>query len=98
MCDARVLPKLLQKSDISLKEQLQIIQSVLQHCDAVHAHAESESGDFLRIVAVVLHELENIRIDHSAAKNLNPPGLLARTARDVVTIIAALSATAADEA
>src|ERR1700688_1137317 len=73
-------PKLLQKPHVSLKKQLQIIQPILQHRYAVHAHAEGKAGNFLGIVAVVLHELEDVRIDHAAAEDLNPSGLLTGTA------------------
>src|SRR5262249_37975415 len=78
----------------ALKKQLQIIQSVLQHRNAVHAHAKCEAGDSLWIVAVVFDELEHIRVDHAAAENFDPSGLFARTTR----IGATLAASAADEA
>src|SRR5207302_1673722 len=91
-----VLQKLLQKSHIALKEQLQIIKPVFQHSDAVHAHAEGEAGNLYGIVAVMLHELEHVGINHAAAENFDPSGLLARTARGIV--IASPPAPAADKA
>src|SRR5260370_11872998 len=75
------LYKLLQKPHIPLKEQLQIIHSILQQRDPVRAHAKGKSRNLLRVVPVVLHKFKNIGIDHAAAENLNPPGLLARAAR-----------------
>src|SRR5580698_6620694 len=88
------LPKLLQKPHISLKKMLQIIHAVLQHGDAVGAHTEGESGNFLRIVSTLFYELEHIRIDHATAQNFDPSCLLAGTAR----IISALAAPTAYEA
>src|SRR5271165_1829606 len=92
---ARFLPKLLQEPNIALKEQLNIVHSVLQQRQPVDAHAEGESGNFFRVVSVVLHELEHIRIDHAAAQHFNPSRLLAGTARSIPL---ALPASAADEA
>src|SRR5256885_15919266 len=42
--------KLLQKSHITIKKQLNIIHAVLQNRDALHSHAERKAGDFRRIV------------------------------------------------
>src|SRR6516162_2204255 len=88
------LSKLLQKPHIPLKEVLQIIHSVLQQGQPIHAHSERKSRYLLRVVSVVLHKLEHIGINHSAAEHLNPSCLFAGTAR----VRSALSATAADEA
>src|SRR5207247_7455644 len=90
------LRKLLQKPDVPLKEQLQIIEAVLQHRNSIYAHSKRKAGNFLLIVAVVLHELEDVRIHHAAPENFNPSGLLARAARRV--FMAAFAAPAADEA
>src|SRR3954466_6832411 len=78
------LYKLLQKPDITLEKQLQIIEAVLQHGDPVHAHAEREAGNFLRVIAVLLHEFKDIWIDHAAAENLDPSRLLAGTAWRII--------------
>src|SRR5579864_3983479 len=90
--------KLLQKSHIPLKEQLQIVHAINQHGDSVHAHSESEPGNFLGVVAVMLHELEHVGIDHAAAENFDPSSLLARAARLFFRSGATLPASAADEA
>src|SRR6266567_8598822 len=79
-----VLSKLLQKPHIPLKEILNIIHSILQQRQPVHAHPEGESGNFLRVVPVVLHELKHIRINHPASEHLNPSRLLAWTARSIL--------------
>src|ERR1700739_3588142 len=55
-----------QKPYTPLKEILQIIYSILEQRQPVDAHAECESGNFFRIVSVVLHELEHVGIDHAA--------------------------------
>src|SRR5215471_5277122 len=43
-----VLCELLQKPQISLEEQLNIVNSVSKHGDAFHAHAKGEAADFIR--------------------------------------------------
>jgi len=74
------LGKLMQKPHIALKEQLQIIEPILQHGDAVHAQAKGEAGNLLRVITILLHKLEDIWIDHAAAQDLDPAGLFAGTA------------------
>src|SRR5436190_16740073 len=64
--------KLFQKSHIPLKEQLQIIQTVLQHCDSVYAHAEGEARNLFRIVTVVPYEIEDVGVHHATAEDLYP--------------------------
>src|SRR5579884_4139620 len=88
------LSKLLQESHVPLKEQLQIIKPILQHRNSINAHAKGETGNLFGIVAVVLHKLEDVGIDHAAAENLDPSGLLAGSAGAPFT----LPASAADEA
>src|SRR5437588_12607439 len=75
------LRKLFQKSHIPLKKQLNVIDAVLQNRDAVDAHAKSKPADLRRVVAVVLHELEDVRVNHATAENLDPASGLAGTAR-----------------
>src|SRR5215472_290336 len=67
-----VLPELLQKSHIALKEQLQVIEAILQHGDAIGPHPKSKTRDSFRVVTVMFHELEHVRIDHAAAENFYP--------------------------
>src|SRR5580658_10396417 len=71
---------LLQKPYIPRKEQLQIIHPILQQSNPVRAHTKGKPRNLLRVIAVVLHKLEHIRIDHAASQDLNPSRLLARTA------------------
>jgi hypothetical protein len=59
--------KLLQKPNVAVKEQLNVIDPVLEDRDPVRAHSECEAGNFLRVIAVVFHELEHIRVHHAAA-------------------------------
>src|SRR5947207_6641742 len=84
------LSKLFQEPHVPIKEQLNIIHSVLQDCDAVCAHPEGEAADF---PGVVINKSVHVRIDHAAAQNLNPSCLFAGTAR----LRVALSAAATDE-
>src|SRR6202020_1693199 len=83
-----------QKPHIPVKEQLNIIHAILQQRDPIRAHAKRESRNFLRVISVILHKLEHVRIDHAASQNLDPSRLLARTAR----IAPSPSTAAADEA
>src|SRR5580692_3208874 len=91
---ASALSKLLQEPHIPLKKILQIIHAILQQRQPVDAHAECKSRNLLRIVAIVLHELEDIRIHHAASEHLDEPRLLTRPTR----IRSALPASATDEA
>src|ERR1700747_1212228 len=75
------LPKLLQKPHIALEEKLDVVHAVLQNGDTVCAHAEGETGDPLRVVAIMIYELEDMGIDHAEAQNLDPSRCLARPAR-----------------
>jgi len=63
--------ELSQKPEIILKKQPDIVDTVFQHGDALHAHAEGEAGNFFRIVA---DEFENRRIDHAGAEDFQPAG------------------------
>src|SRR5579863_8683423 len=89
-----VLPKLLQKPDVSIEEQLQIIHPILQQSNPVRTHAKGKSRNFFRVIPVVFHKLKHIRIDHPASQDFDPPSLLAGAAR----ISPALPAPTADEA
>src|SRR6516162_6478825 len=64
--------ELLQKPHVALVEQLDLLDLVLQYGDALHTHAEGEAQNLRRVVAVLLHELEHVGIDHSAAQQLDP--------------------------
>lgn len=69
--------KLFQKSDVPLKEQLDIVNFILEHSDALYAHAKSKATDFVRIVAVTFYEFEDCRVHHPAAQQLDPSAVLA---------------------
>lgn len=63
------LTELSQKSQVVLKKQPDIVDPILQHGDSLYTHAESESRDFLRIVA---DKTKHLGIDHTGAKNFQP--------------------------
>src|SRR5882762_3508556 len=90
---SKLLPKLLQKPYITLKEQLNIIHAVLQNRNPFHAHAECKSRNFRRIV---IYEAIHIRIDHAAAQQFNPSAGLAVAARSAVTYALAIAENATD--
>jgi len=68
--------ELLQKTQVVLKEEPNIVDSVLEHGHSFYAQAERESGDDLR---VVIHETIDRGIHHSGAKYLQPPCVTAQT-------------------
>src|ERR1041385_84225 len=73
--------ELLQEAHVAVEEQLDIVNTVLEHGDALDAHAECEAGNLLRVVAIVFMELEDFRVHHAAAKQLDPATCFAQTAR-----------------
>src|SRR5436305_871851 len=75
-----LLSKLLQKPDVALIKQLNIVDSIFQHRDSFYAHAEGESADLAGVVAVAFYELEHIGVDHAAAQQLDPAAHLAQAA------------------
>jgi len=50
--------------------------------DTLDTHAKSKAAVFLRIIA---NCFKNIRVDHAAAHDLDPPGTLTQTAPFAVT-------------
>src|SRR5437588_2378155 len=78
--------ELLQKSHVALKEQLDVVNPVFQHGDALHAHTEGEAAYVRGIIAVVLHELENVRVNHAAAQDFDPSAHLAQAATAAATL------------
>ena len=62
--DQRLLSKLLQKPYIALKKQLNIIHTVFQNRNPLHAHAKGESRN---LTGIVIHKAVHIGIDHAAA-------------------------------
>src|SRR6202521_2170250 len=69
--------KLLEKLQVVLEEQAQIIDAIAQHRQMVDSHAE---GIALPAFAVDARSLENIRMNHPAAQYFQPAGVLAQTA------------------
>ena len=78
--------ELLQEAQVVLVEQPDVVDAVLQHRDALHADAEREPGDLLRVVA---DGFEHRRVDHAAAENLEPAGVLADAAARAAAALAA---------
>src|ERR1035438_8088745 len=87
------LLKLFQKSYIALKEQLNVIYSVFQNCDAFYAHAEGEAGNFCR---VVIYKAEDVGVDHAAAEEFDPSAGLAVAAGSAVADAFAIAEDATD--
>src|SRR5581483_8584565 len=83
------LTELSQESQVVLKKQPNVVDAVLEHGDALHAHAEGEAGDLFRIVA---DESKNRRIDHAGAEDFEPAGGFAHAARLSVLESAAAAA------
>lgn len=67
--NALSLAKLSEKSEIVLEKKPNIVDTKLQHRDALHPHAKCESGDFFR---VIFDEAKNRRVDHSGAEYFQP--------------------------
>src|SRR5215470_1864211 len=70
---SRELPE---EAQVVLEEETQVVDAVLQHRDALDAHPERPARVLLRIVA---HVLQDLRMHHPAAEDLEPAGLLAHT-------------------
>ena len=60
----KVLGELAQEPNVSVKEQLYIVDAVLHGGEAVEAHAEGEAAHLLRVVSDVAVERG---IDHAGA-------------------------------
>src|SRR5207244_6244266 len=63
------ISELPQEGEVVLIEAPDVRDAVLQHRDALDAHAERETGVRLGIDAAVL---EHLRMDHAAAEDLHP--------------------------
>src|SRR5713226_2022235 len=61
--------ELAQEAHVVLEKDLNIVDAVFQHGQAVDADAEGEAADFLR---VVIHEAVDGGIDHAGAEELDP--------------------------
>src|SRR5260370_28757423 len=60
-----------------LEKELDVIDAVLEHGQAIHAHAEGESAD---LFCIVIHEAINGGIDHARAEEFDPAGAFALAA------------------
>src|SRR5512139_1475561 len=70
--------ELREEADVVFVEELDVRHAVLEHRDAIEAEAEGEAGVALGVVADVL---EDDRVDHPAAQDLEPTRALADAAR-----------------
>src|SRR5215831_2748568 len=69
--------KLAEEAHVALKKELNIVDAVFQHGEAVDAEAEGKAADFFR---VVVDEAVDRRVDHARAKELDPSRALALAA------------------
>src|ERR1700675_4926718 len=66
--------ELAEEADVVLKENLDVIDLVFQHGQAIDAHAEGEAADFF---GVVVDEAVDGGVDHAGAEEFNPAGAFA---------------------
>src|SRR5579864_2464470 len=71
------LRKLPQEAHVVLKKDLDVVDAVLEHGQAIHAHAECEPAD---LFGVVVHEAIDSGIDHARAEEFDPAGAFALAA------------------
>src|SRR5437667_4806496 len=67
-----------QEADVVLEKDLDIVDAVLEHGQAVDADAEGKATDFFR---VIIHEAVDGGIDHAGAEEFNPGRTFALRAR-----------------
>src|ERR1700692_3018803 len=91
--DQRSLTKLFQKPHIALEKQLYVIHAILQNRDSLNAHAKCKSGKSSRII---IDKSIYVRINHSAAQQLNPSAGLAVAARSAIPHTFAIAEDATD--
>ena len=61
--------ELVKKADIVFKVKPEVINAIFKHCGALYSHAECISRVFFKVNTACI---ENIRVNHSAAKKLKP--------------------------
>lgn len=83
------LAELPQKPQIILKEQPNVVDTVLQHGDALDAHAKGEPG---KLFGIITDEFEYRRIDHAGAQDFQPAAGFADAAALTVAQRAAAAA------
>ncbi len=69
--------ELLQEAGVVLEVEADVVGLVLEHGHALDAESEGEAGVLLAVDAAVL---EHVGIDHAAAEDLDPAGVLAERA------------------
>src|SRR5947209_13621046 len=69
------LRELPEEARVAVIELLDVVDAPLEHRDTFYAHAEGEAAYFRRIVAVVFHKIEYVRVDHAAAEQFDPAAL-----------------------
>jgi hypothetical protein len=84
--------ELAEEADIVLEEDLDVVDLVFEHGQAIDAHAEGEAADFF---GVVVDEAVDGGIDHAGAEEFDPAGTFAFGARAAAC---ACAATAAEDA
>src|SRR6267378_2893961 len=72
--DTCFLWELPEEAHVVLEKNLNIVDAVLEHREAVDADAEGEAADFFR---VVVHEAVDGGIDHAGSEELDPGGAFA---------------------
>src|SRR5882762_10069212 len=68
------LRELAEEAHVVLEKDLNVVDAVLEHRQAVDANAEGEAADFL---GIVVHEAVDGGIDHARAEELDPGGAFA---------------------
>src|ERR1700722_710224 len=66
--------ELAEKADVVLKENLDVVDLVFQHGQAVDAHAEGEAADFF---GVIVDEAVDGGVDHAGTEEFDPTGAFA---------------------
>src|ERR1700688_3048131 len=84
--------ELFQEADVVLEEDLDVVDLIFQHGEAVDTHAEGEAADFF---GVVVDEAVDGGVDHAGAEEFDPAGAFAFGAD---TATGACAATAAEDA
>src|ERR1019366_1910809 len=80
--------ELFEEADVVVEVQAQVGDAVAQHGDPLDAHPEGEAGELFRVVAVLADVLEDVRVDHPGAEDLEPAGPLAQRAARAVGQVA----------
>ncbi len=78
--------ELVKKADIVFKVKPEVINAIFKHRSALYSHTECISRVFLRVNTA---GIENIRVNHPAAKKLKPASALTYVTAFASTDIAA---------